>query len=49
MLKNRLILLKRSNEKYMNVIIVLKNRELGCIHYKKYDDSERELKTQKKY
>ena len=30
---------------YINVLII---RALRCIHYKKYDDSVRELKTQKK-
>ena len=37
-----------ANKKYINDINVTINRALRCIHYKKYDDSLRELKTQKK-
>ena len=38
----------RANKKFINDINILINRELRCIHFKKYDDSLRELKTQKK-
>ena len=38
----------RANRKCINDINVLINRALRCIHYKKHDDSVRELKTQKK-
>ena len=37
----------RAYKKCINDINVLINRALICIHYKKYDDSVRELKTQK--
>ena len=39
----------RVNKKCINDINVLINRAFRCIHYKKYDASVRELKTQKKY
>ena len=38
-----------ANKKCINDINVLINRALRCIHFKKYNDSVRELKTQKKY
>ena len=37
-----------AGEQQIKNINVLINRALRCIHYKKYDDSVRELKTQKK-
>ena len=37
----------RVNKKCINDINVLINRELRCIHYMKYDDSVRKLKTEK--
>ena len=36
-----------ANKKCMNDINVLKNRALRGIHYKKYDDRVRKLKTEK--
>ena len=44
----RLLCWGRANKKCINDINVLINRALRCIHYKKYDDSVRELKSQKK-
>ena len=38
----------RANKKCINDINVLINRALRCIHYMKYDDSVRKLKTEKK-
>ena len=46
--RNGLLCLRRANKKCINNINVPINRALRCIHYKKYDDSVRELKTQKK-
>ena len=39
----------RANKKCITDINVLINRALRCIHYKKYDDSVRKLKTEKQY
>ena len=38
----------RANKKFINDINILINRALICIHFNKYDDSLRELKSQKK-
>ena len=40
-------MLERENKKSINDINGLINRALRCIHYKKYDDSVKDLKTQK--
>ena len=47
--KNGLLCWGRANKECINDINVLINRAFRCIHYKKYDVSVRELKTQKKY
>ena len=36
-------------KKCINNINVLINRAIWCIHYMKYDDSVKKLKTEKKY
>ena len=38
----------RANIKLINDINVLINRAFRCLHYKKYDDSVRKLKNEKK-
>ena len=49
LMSNGLLCWGRANKKCINGINVLINRAIRCIHYMKYDDSVKKLKTEKKY